>query len=101
MRLPLASVGVGVLPSVLGVVRGVDLLVPMPVVWAGLVGVAVVSQVLKVWEPGMAPADVLAKTVQPVTDTDDGDDDDDDDERSDGGKKAPLPFLGKGGLPLF
>ena len=47
----------------------------------------------------MAPADVLAKTVQPVTDTDD--DDNDDNERSDGGKKAPLPFLGKGGLPLF
>lgn len=26
------------------------------------------SQVLRVWEPGMAPADVLAKTLQPVTD---------------------------------
>ena len=26
------------------------------------------NQVLRVWEPGMAPADVLAKTLQPVTD---------------------------------
>ena len=26
------------------------------------------SQVLRVWEPGMAPADVLAKTLQPLTD---------------------------------
>ena len=25
-------------------------------------------QVLRVWEPGMAPADVLSKTLQPVTD---------------------------------
>ena len=55
----------------------------------------------------MAPADVLAKTMQPVTDvisaenrgTVDGssaDGEDDDDDRS-----APPPFVGKGGLPLL
>jgi len=33
-----------------------------------LLGAFLVLQVSKVWEPGMAPADVLAKTMQPVTD---------------------------------
>lgn len=68
---------------------------------------------LRVWEPGMAPADVLAKTLQPVTDVisaeDRGkvmDDDDEDDDDDDGGggvktRKNRLPFIGKGGLPLL
>ena len=67
-------------------------------------------QVSRVWEPGMAPADVLAKTLQPVTDVisaenrgtvegDEGDDEDQDDSGSDVPK--PPPFLGKGGLPLL
>eukprot|EP00548_Thalassiothrix_antarctica_P012517 CAMPEP_0194159742 /NCGR_PEP_ID=MMETSP0152-20130528/78007_1 /TAXON_ID=1049557 /ORGANISM="Thalassiothrix antarctica, Strain L6-D1" /LENGTH=618 /DNA_ID=CAMNT_0038869357 /DNA_START=189 /DNA_END=2045 /DNA_ORIENTATION=+ len=77
-----------------------------------------VSSVLRVWEPGMAPADVLSKTLQPVTDVisaedrgtivddDEEEDDDDDDDRSGGSNsdkssKNPLPFIGKGGLPLL
>ena len=63
------------------------------------------SQVARVFEPGMAPADVLAKTLQPLTDVisaedrgtvaeDDVDDDDD-------SNKPPPPFVGKGGLPLL
>ena len=69
------------------------------------------SQVLRVWEPGMAPADVLAKTLQPVTDvisaedrgkiTDDEDDDNDNDNSSGGNAAKPLHFIGKGGLPLL
>ena len=64
-------------------------------------------QVSKVWEPGMAPADVIAKTMQPVTDvisaenrgttTDEKDDDGD----GDGPPTRPPPFVGKGGLPLL
>lgn len=62
-------------------------------------------QVSRVWEPGMAPADVLAKTMQPVTDvisaenrgtTVEGEDGED----GEGGPKPP-PFVGKGGLPLL
>ena len=62
----------------------------------------------------MAPADVLAKTLQPVTDVisaeDRGTVEDDDDDDGDGGggsgkaaegKRNPLPFIGKGGLPLL
>ena len=62
----------------------------------------------------MAPADVLAKTLQPVTDVisaeDRGTVEDDDDNDGDGGggsgkategKRNPLPFIGKGGLPLL
>ena len=72
----------------------------------------------------MAPADVLAKTLQPVTDVisaeDRGTVEDDDDDGDGGGaggtganeagaesstegraKRNPLPFIGKGGLPLL
>ena len=55
----------------------------------------------------MAPADVLAKTLQPVTDvisaedrgtiSAEGEDSEDDD--TDG--PPPPPFFGKGGLPLL
>jgi len=83
----------------------------VPIVGGVLLAV-LASQVLRVWEPGMAPADVLAKTLQPVTDVitaedrgavDDDDEDDDDDAGSGGGTTArkPLPFIGKGGLPLL
>ena len=83
-------------------------------VGAGVCVALLASQVLRVWEPGMAPADVLAKTLQPVTDVisaeDRGKVDDDDDDDGDGGgssgkaaegKRNPLPFIGKGGLPLL
>ena len=82
----------------------------LPGLGAGLFVGALGFQVSRVWEAGMAPADVLAKTLQPVTDvisaenrgtsTADGDDDDaadDDDDRS----GSPPPFVGKGGLPLL
>ena len=42
--------------------------VPAPAVGAGVCVALLASQVLRVWEPGMAPADVLAKTLQPLTD---------------------------------
>ena len=83
-------------------------------VGAGVCVALLASQVLRVWEPGMAPADVLAKTLQPVTDVisaeDRGTVEDDDDDGGDGGggsgkagegKRNPLPFIGKGGLPLL
>ena len=50
----------------------------------------------------MVPADVLAKTVQLVTDTDDNyDNANDADERSNGGRKVSLRFLDKSDLSLF
>lgn len=93
----------------------------------GLLLAGLALQVSRVWEPGMAPADVLAKTMQPVTDvisaenrgTVEGDgtsqeagkpaSEDDEDEGSGGGggggggeqASKPLPFMGKGGLPLL
>ena len=60
----------------------------------------------------MAPADVLAKTMQPVTDVisaedrgtvqegEEGDADDDDDDVG-GADPPPPPFVAKGGLPLL
>ena len=74
-----------------------------------------ISQILRMFE-GMAPADVLAKTLQPVTDVisaenrgkviankdddeDDGDDENDNDDNSN--STNPIPFIGKGGLPLL
>lgn len=96
---------------------------PAAAVGAGVSVALLASQVLRVWEPGMAPADVLAKTLQPVTDVisaedrgavvegeDQGEEDGDGD--GDGGRggasgtkavegeRKPLPFIGKGGLPL-
>lgn len=74
-----------------------------------IVGGFLALQVSKVWEPGMAPADVLAKTMQPVTDvisaenrgtaTVEKDDESDDD--GDGPPTKPPPFVGKGGRPLL
>ena len=66
-------------------------------------------QVSKVWEPGMAPADVLAKTMQPVTDvisaenrgTTTIEEEEDGDGDGDGPPTKPPPFFGKGGLPLL
>ena len=66
-------------------------------------------QVSKVWEPGMAPADVLAKTMQPVTDvisaenrgTTTIEEEEDGDGDGDGPPTRPPPFFGKGGLPLL
>jgi len=95
----------GVVSSVVG--SGSPLgVVPVPVLGLGVSLVLGGSQVLRVWEPGMAPADVLAKTLQPVTDVisaeDRGkvmDDDDEDDDDDDGGggvktRKNRLPFIG-------
>ena len=72
-------------------------------------------QVARVWEPGMAPADVLAKTMQPVTDVisaenrgtvergEEDDGEDDGEGRGDGPSPSakPPPCVGKGGLPLL
>ena len=64
-------------------------------------------QVARVWEPGMAPADVLAKTLQPVTDVISAEDrgsvsaQGEDAEDDDKDEPPPPPFFGKGGLPLL
>ena len=69
-------------------------------------------RLLSVWEPGMAPADVLAKTLQPVTDVISAEDRGTVQEEGEGGEQGqegaqeekPVPFeylktFVKGGLP--
>ena len=116
---------IAVLVLVLYTMNAVIAFVVKSVVPAGAVSLSLVggvsvlifgiSQILRMFE-GMAPADVLAKTLQPVTDVisaenrgkviankddddDDGDDENDNDDNSN--TTNPIPFIGKGGLPLL
>ena len=70
----------------------------------------VVVQQQQVAAVGMAPADVLAKTMQPVTDVISAENrgtveqsasSDEDGGDADGDGPKPPPFVGKGGLPLL